>query len=68
LKTPGRALNADEIRHKPAGTREEVVTRGWLPADVKTIGTHRRRLNSEHQIGETIERILSFRGTMDWSI
>jgi 4-hydroxy-3-methylbut-2-en-1-yl diphosphate reductase len=58
-------LSGEEIRHKPAGTREEVVTRGWLPEDVKAIGITAGASTPNNQIGETIERILSFRGTMD---
>jgi 4-hydroxy-3-methylbut-2-enyl diphosphate reductase len=58
-------LSADEIRHKPAGTREEVVVRGWLPPAAKTIGITAGASTPNNQIGETIERILSFRGTMD---
>src|SRR5882672_1188756 len=58
-------LSADEIRHKPAGTREEVVARGWLPPAATIIGITAGASTPNNQIGETIERILSFRGTMD---
>jgi 4-hydroxy-3-methylbut-2-enyl diphosphate reductase len=58
-------LNSDEIRHKPAGRREEVVTRDWFGPNARTIGITAGASTPNNQIGETIERILSFRGTMD---
>ena len=58
-------LSADEIRHKPAGKTEEVVTRGWFPKEVRTIGITAGASTPNNQIGESIERILSFRGTID---
>jgi 4-hydroxy-3-methylbut-2-enyl diphosphate reductase len=58
-------LNAAEIRHKPAGRKEEIVTTGWFGPNVRTIGITAGASTPNNQIGETIERILSFRGTMD---
>jgi 4-hydroxy-3-methylbut-2-enyl diphosphate reductase len=58
-------LGADRIRHKPAGTHEEVVAAGWFPESARTIGITAGASTPNNQIGETIERILSFRGTMD---
>ncbi len=58
-------LSADEIRHKPGGVREEMVTRNWLPPAARVIGITAGASTPNNQIGETIERILSFRGTMD---
>jgi 4-hydroxy-3-methylbut-2-en-1-yl diphosphate reductase len=60
-------LSADEIKHKPAGTREEIVTSGWFPEGIRTIGITAGASTPNNQIGETIERILSFRSTMDLS-
>jgi 4-hydroxy-3-methylbut-2-en-1-yl diphosphate reductase len=60
-------LSVEEIRHKPAGSKEETVTRGWLPAEVKVIGITAGASTPNNQIGETIERIVSFRGTMDYA-
>ena len=57
-------LSADEIRHKPAGTHEEVVAGGWFPESARTIGITAGASTPNNQIGETIERILSFRGTI----
>ena len=58
-------LSMDEIRHKPAGGKSEVVTRGWFPPDARKIGITAGASTPNNQIGETIERILSFRATID---
>ena len=48
-------------RHGP----EEMATRGWLSETAQTIGITAGASTPNNQIGESIERILSFRGTMD---
>jgi 4-hydroxy-3-methylbut-2-en-1-yl diphosphate reductase len=53
-------LGADAIRHKPVGRKDEVVTHGWLPRDARAIGITAGASTPNNQIGETIERILSF--------
>jgi 4-hydroxy-3-methylbut-2-enyl diphosphate reductase len=58
-------VDADTIRHKPAGSKEEIVTRGWFPEQTRTIGITAGASTPNNQIGETIERILSFRGTIN---
>jgi 4-hydroxy-3-methylbut-2-enyl diphosphate reductase len=60
-------LSAEEIRHKPAGHKEEIVTRGWLPSEARVIGITAGASTPNNQIGETIERIVSFRGRMDYA-
>jgi 4-hydroxy-3-methylbut-2-enyl diphosphate reductase len=60
-------LSAQEIRHKPAGLKEEIVTQGWLPPSAKLIGITAGASTPNNQIGETIERIVSFRGKMDYA-
>jgi 4-hydroxy-3-methylbut-2-enyl diphosphate reductase len=60
-------LSATEIRHKPVGTRTEIVTAGWFPEGCRKIGITAGASTPNNQIGETIERILSFRCTMDLS-
>jgi 4-hydroxy-3-methylbut-2-enyl diphosphate reductase len=57
-------LTSSEIRHKPVGALEEVVVNGWLPAGASTIGITAGASTPNNQIGETIERIVNFRGTM----
>lgn len=58
-------LSGDSIRHKPPGSKEEVVTRGWFPEEARTIGITAGASTPNNQIGETIERILNFRDTID---
>jgi len=58
-------LSAEEIRHKPAGTRQEVLAREWLPPGPRTVGITAGASTPNNQIGETIERILGFRGKID---
>jgi len=58
-------LNENEIRHKLPGTKEEIITRDWLTERVRTIGITAGASTPNIQIGETIERILSFRGKID---
>jgi 4-hydroxy-3-methylbut-2-enyl diphosphate reductase len=54
----------DTIRHKP-GTKEEVLSHGWFPEGTRTIGITAGASTPNNQIGETIERMLGFRGTID---
>jgi 4-hydroxy-3-methylbut-2-en-1-yl diphosphate reductase len=58
-------ISADEIRHKPAGGKTETLTRGWFPAAACRIGITAGASTPNNQIGETIERILGFRSTID---
>jgi 4-hydroxy-3-methylbut-2-enyl diphosphate reductase len=58
-------LSEREIRHKPAGSKHETVTTNWFGSAVRTIGITAGASTPNNQIGETIERVLSFRGTMD---
>jgi 4-hydroxy-3-methylbut-2-enyl diphosphate reductase len=57
-------LSAEEIRHKPVGSKHEVVTRDWFPATTRTIGITAGASTPNNQVGEAIERIAGFRGTM----
>ncbi len=58
-------LSSDEIRHKPAGKSTEVTTAGWLPDNARKIGITAGASTPNNQIGETIERILGFRGKIN---
>ena len=60
-------LSADAIRYKPVGSKVEVEARGWFPEGARTIGITAGASTPNNQIGETIERILSFKGTMHLS-
>jgi 4-hydroxy-3-methylbut-2-enyl diphosphate reductase len=58
-------LSAEEIRHKPAGTKTEMITRNWFPESTHTIGITAGASTPNNQVGEAIERIAGFRGTID---
>ena len=58
----GCILSAEEIRHKPAGQREPVVTKGWLPVKPLTIGVTAGASTPNRVIGDAIERLLACRG------
>ncbi len=58
-------ISEHEIRHKPAGGKTETLTHGWFPKTARRIGITAGASTPNNQIGETIERILGFRGTMD---
>lgn len=64
IEDPTNILNSETIRHKPAGSKEEVVTYGWLPPHAKVIGITAGASTPNSQVGETIERIANFRGTI----
>ncbi len=55
-------LSADEIRYRPAGGTGEVRESGWLPRGPVRIGLTAGASTPNNKIGETIERILGFRG------
>jgi len=57
-------ISADEIRHKPVGSKKEVLGTGWFPSTTKTIGITAGASTPNNQIGEAIERIAGFRGTI----
>jgi 4-hydroxy-3-methylbut-2-enyl diphosphate reductase len=60
-------LSADQIRHRRLTTKTETVTHDWLPCGVRTLGITAGASTPNIQIGETVERILSFHGTMSLS-
>lgn len=55
-------LDADQIRHRPPGAKETVVTRDWLPSKPLVIGITAGASTPNRAIGETIERIVALRG------
>ncbi len=55
-------LSRDQIRHKPFGQRESVVTEGWLPDGVVRIGITAGASTPDRVIGEAIIRVLALRG------
>lgn len=57
-------LSLDRIRHKVAGKMEETTTRDWIANGPQTIGLTSGASTPNSQIGEAVERIISFRDTM----
>ncbi|MBI3323464.1 MAG: 4-hydroxy-3-methylbut-2-enyl diphosphate reductase [Candidatus Omnitrophica bacterium] len=55
-------LSAQEIRHKPVGSAQPVVTRGWLPEGPVTIGVTAGASTPNRVVGDAIGRILRARG------
>ncbi len=62
IQDPACIVSADEIRHKPIGSKEEVVSRGWLPDGPVEIGITAGASTPNNKIGEAIEKILACRG------
>src|SRR5262245_408813 len=60
-------LSAEAIRHKPAGSKEVIVTHGWLLPETARIGITAGASTPNNQIGESIERIVNFRGKMNYA-
>jgi 4-hydroxy-3-methylbut-2-enyl diphosphate reductase len=58
-------ISADQIRHKPVGSKKEVIGTGWFPESTTTIGITAGASTPNNQIGEAIERIAGFRGTIN---
>jgi 4-hydroxy-3-methylbut-2-enyl diphosphate reductase len=61
IDSPECILGPDAIRHKPAGARDEVVTRGWLPAGRITIGVTAGASTPNVMIGEAIDVVQTCR-------
>jgi 4-hydroxy-3-methylbut-2-en-1-yl diphosphate reductase len=53
-------LSANEIRHKPYGQWETIVTRDWLPQETANIGITSGASTPNQVMGKVIEKILSF--------
>ena len=58
-------ISEDAIRHKPAGGKTETLTHAWFSPAASRIGITAGASTPNNQIGETIERILGFRGTIN---
>ena len=54
-------VSNDLIRHKPSGQKVEVASNGWLKSGPVSIGITAGASTPNQVMGETIERILSFR-------
>jgi len=56
-------IDADRIRHKPAGSTDEIVSEGWLPKGRPVVGVTAGASTPNNKIGEVVERVLAFKGT-----
>ncbi len=55
-------LSRDQIRHKPFGQKETVVTDRWLPDGAVRVGITAGASTPDRVIGEAVTRILTLRG------
>ena len=61
IDAAGCIQGPDSIRHKPAGTTEQVVARHWLPEGKLTVGVTAGASTPNVMIGEVIDAILRCR-------
>jgi 4-hydroxy-3-methylbut-2-en-1-yl diphosphate reductase len=63
IADPGCLASREEIRHRPVGSKEEVSTRGWLPADgAVAIGLTSGASTPDNLVGAAIARLTEFCG------
>jgi len=55
-------VEAAGIRHRPVGSKAEVLTPSWLPEGPVTIGLTAGASTPDNVVGEVVERVLSLRG------
>lgn len=59
-------ISATEIRHKPAGSKETIVSPNWLPKSPFTVGITAGASTPNRAIGDAIERVFELSG-VQWS-
>jgi 4-hydroxy-3-methylbut-2-enyl diphosphate reductase len=59
---PGALLSRETLRHKPAGGREVVEARGWLPEGPARIGLTAGASTPDGTVGAVVERVLDLAG------
>jgi 4-hydroxy-3-methylbut-2-enyl diphosphate reductase len=55
-------LDAEEIRHRPAGSARETATPGWLPSASVTSGLTAGASTPDSVVGLVVERLLALLG------
>jgi 4-hydroxy-3-methylbut-2-en-1-yl diphosphate reductase len=61
IADPNCLLSAEEIRHRPVGSKAEVTSRGWLPPrEAVTIGLTSGASTPDNLVGATIARLAEF--------
>ena len=61
IEGKGEILSAGQIRHKPYGQWETVITEGWFPEGPVKIGITSGASTPNKVVGDVVEKILSFR-------
>ena len=57
IAEPEGIVSAEEIRHKPIGTKQEISTTGWLPAGPISIGLTSGASTPDNLVGTVIRRL-----------
>jgi 4-hydroxy-3-methylbut-2-en-1-yl diphosphate reductase len=63
IADPGCLLSPAEIRHRPAGTKTEVTTSGWLPPGPVKIGLTSGASTPDNLVGDVVLRLAQFTGS-----
>ncbi len=66
IQDPSCILSSHQIRHKPVGQTDEIISEGWLPEGQLTIGITAGASTPNNKIGEAVEILLSLRGHADF--
>jgi 4-hydroxy-3-methylbut-2-enyl diphosphate reductase len=60
IADPDCLLSGREVRHRPVGTKSEIVTRNWLPDGPVTVGLTSGASTPDNLVGAAIARLESF--------
>jgi len=62
IADPGCLVSADEIRHRPTGSKAEITSHGWLPAGPVSVGVTSGASTPDNLVGQAIERLVELSG------